>query len=210
LGLITWICFRYSCRRFCLPLGDGQIKGEVSLGAGNDTFKNAGGTAGRVYGGDGNDTLIAGPHTDKFVFDTTLNAATNVDRVKHFDPGTDKLILDKTFFSALSGLRTLTSAEFHKGAHAHDTDHLQQEHRSAPLRLQRQRRGRRGAVRQARQGPQPPRQRLRRHRLMGRVCRAHPVRRRVLRCGVSVTTAYETRDRFGASPSLRAAMRSKS
>ncbi len=100
----------------------GQIKGEVILHAGNDTFKNAGGTAGRVHGGDGNDTLIAGPHTDKFVFDTTLNAATNVDRVKHFDPGTDKLILDQTFFPALSGLGTLTGAEFHKGAHAHDAD----------------------------------------------------------------------------------------
>ena len=100
----------------------GQIKGEVYLGDGNDTYKNAGGTAGKVHGGDGNDTLIAGPHTDKFVFDTTLNAATNVDRVKHFDPGTDKLILDQTFFPALSGPGTLASAEFHKGTGAHDTD----------------------------------------------------------------------------------------
>ena len=105
-----------------MPLGDGQIKGEVSLGAGNDTFKNAGGHAGRVYGGDGNDTLIAGPHTDKFVFDTTQNAATNVDTVKHFDPGTDTLYLDQTIFANLSGPETLTSAEFHKGAHAHDAD----------------------------------------------------------------------------------------
>ncbi len=100
----------------------GQIKGEVILGSGNDTFKNAGGTAGQVHGGNGNDTLIAGPHKDQFVFDATLNPATNVDRVKHFDPGTDKLILNQTFFPALSGLGTLASAEFHKGTGAHDLD----------------------------------------------------------------------------------------
>jgi hypothetical protein len=103
-------------------VNDGQIKGEVYLQAGNDTFKNAGGTAGKVHGGPGNDTLIAGPHTDKFVFDATLNAATNVDRVKHFDPGTDQLFLSKGIFGALSAPGTLTSAEFHKGAHAHDAD----------------------------------------------------------------------------------------
>jgi hypothetical protein len=103
-------------------VNSGKIKGDVFLNDGNDTFKNAGGHAGKVHGGDGNDTLIAGPHKDQFVFDTTLNAATNVDRVKHFDPGTDKFILDQTFFPALSGLGTLTGAEFHKGAHAHDLD----------------------------------------------------------------------------------------
>jgi hypothetical protein len=103
-------------------VNDGQIKGEMYLQAGNDTFKNAGGHAGKVHGGDGNDTLIAGPHKDQFVFDATLNAATNVDRVKHFDPGTDQLFLSKTFFPALSGLGTLTSAEFHKGTGAHDLD----------------------------------------------------------------------------------------
>ncbi len=103
-------------------VNDGTIKGEVILGSGNDTFKNAGGHAGRVHGGDGNDTLIAGPHTDKFVFDAALNSATNVDRVKHFDPGTDKLILDQTFFPTLSGPGNLASGEFHKGAAAHDGD----------------------------------------------------------------------------------------
>ena len=103
-------------------VNDGTIKGDVYLSSGNDTFKNAGGTAGRVHGGDGNDTLIAGPHTDKFVFDTALNAATNVDRVKGFDPGTDKLFLSKTFFGALSGPGNLASGEFHKGAAAHDGD----------------------------------------------------------------------------------------
>ncbi len=103
-------------------VNDGTIKGETYLGPGNDTFKNIGGHAGRVHGGDGNDTLIAGPHKDQFVFDTGLNAATNVDRVKHFDPGTDQLLLSKGIFSALSGPGTLTGGEFHKGATAHDGD----------------------------------------------------------------------------------------
>ena len=103
-------------------VNDGTIKGETYLGPGNDTFKNIGGHAGRVHGGDGNDTLIAGPHKDQFVFDSTLNAATNVDRVKHFDPGTDKLILDQSYFGALSGPGTLAGGEFHKGAAAHDGD----------------------------------------------------------------------------------------
>ena len=103
-------------------VNDGTIKGETYLGPGNDTFKNAGGHAGRIHGGDGNDTLIAGPHTDKFVFDATLNPATNVDRVKHFDPGTDQLLLSKAIFAALGGLGTLSSAEFHKGSGAHDAD----------------------------------------------------------------------------------------
>ncbi len=103
-------------------VNDGQIKGETYLGPGNDTFKNAGGHAGRVHGDDGNDTLIAGAHKDKFVFDTALNAVTNVDRVKHFDPGTDQLLLSKGIFGALGGLGTLTSAEFHKGTIAHDAD----------------------------------------------------------------------------------------
>ena len=135
------------------------------LGSGNDTFKNAGGHAGKVHGGDGNDTLIAGPHTDKFVFDTTLNAATNVDRVKHFDPGTDKLFLDQTFFPALSGPGTLTSAEFHKGAHAHDADDriIYNKHTGALFYDPNGNAGgARGPVRQARQGAQPPRQRLHR------------------------------------------------
>ena len=103
-------------------INSGKIKGDIYLEDGNDTFKNAGGHAGKVYGGAGNDTLIAGPHKDQFVFDTGLNAATNVDRVKHFDPGTDQLFLSKFVFAALGGLGTLTSAEFHKGTSAHDLD----------------------------------------------------------------------------------------
>ena len=103
-------------------VNDGAIKGEVQLGPGDDVFRNNGGTAGRVFGGDGNDKLFTGPGADKFVFDTTLNAATNVDRVHHFDPGTDRMFLDQTVFTNLTGPGTLVSGEFHKGHHAADGD----------------------------------------------------------------------------------------
>jgi Ca2+-binding RTX toxin-like protein len=101
---------------------DGAIKGEVHLGPGDDVFRNQGGNAGKVFGGDGNDKLFAGPHADKFVFDTTLDAAANVDRVHHFDPGTDRMFLDQTVFTNLTGPGTLTSGEFHKGDRAAASD----------------------------------------------------------------------------------------
>ena len=106
-------------------INDGTIKGTVLFGPGDDIYKNTGGTAGKVFGGDGNDTLVAGPHTDKFVFDTGLNATTNVDTVKHFDPGTDRLFLDQSVFTKLTGPGTLKGGEFHIGKHAADhTDHI--------------------------------------------------------------------------------------
>ncbi len=103
-------------------INDGSIKGEVHLGPGDDVFRNNGGTAGRVFGGDGNDKLFAGLHKDKFVFDTTPNAATNVDRVHHFDPGTDMMFLDQSIFTSLAGLGTLAAGEFRRGHHATDGD----------------------------------------------------------------------------------------
>ncbi len=101
-------------------VNDGTIKGSVNLGGGNDTYKSNGGHAGKIDGGLGNDTLIGGSHVDKFVFDTLLNAATNVDTVKHFTPGTDQFFLSTGIFTALTGPGTLKKSEFHIGKHAHD------------------------------------------------------------------------------------------
>ena len=106
-------------------VNDGTIKGDIYLNDGDDIYKNKGGHADKVHGGLGNDTLIAGPHTDKFVFDTLLDPVNNVDRVKNFDPGTDKLFLSKAIFGALTGPGILLAGEFHKGSSAHDaTDHI--------------------------------------------------------------------------------------
>jgi hypothetical protein len=100
----------------------GTIKGAVDLGSGNDVYKNDGGKAGKVDGGLGNDKLVCGSGADKLVFDTTLNATTNVDTVKHFDPGKDMLYLDTAIFTMLTGPGTLKGTEFHVGKHAGDSD----------------------------------------------------------------------------------------
>jgi hypothetical protein len=103
----------------------GAITGEVYLGDGNDTFQSKGGSAGRLHGGQGNDKFILGSKADKIVFDNTLNAATNVDTVKHFDHGTDKFYLDKTIFTNLTGPGPLLGSQFHKGGSAGDgSDHM--------------------------------------------------------------------------------------
>ena len=145
-------------------VNDGTIKGDIYLNDGDDIYKNKGGHADKVHGGLGNDTLIAGPHTDKFVFDTLLNPVNNVDRVKNFDPGTDKLFLSKAIFGALTGPGILSAGEFHKGSlpttplttssttRRPGTSTTIPMASAAPV----------NPVRQARQGPPPPRQRLHR------------------------------------------------
>jgi hypothetical protein len=100
----------------------GKIVGYVNLGKGDDFFKNDGGKAGKVDGGLGNDKLVCGAGTDKLVFDTTLDAVTNVDTVKHFAPGKDMLFLDQTIFTMLTGPGTLKGHEFHVGKHAGDSN----------------------------------------------------------------------------------------
>ena len=68
--------------------------------AGNDTLN----------GGGGNDSLSGGAGNDLFVFNSAL-AADNVDTIADFASG-DRLQLDRTIFTALSGGTTLTAAEF--------------------------------------------------------------------------------------------------
>lgn len=105
-------------------VNEGKIKGTVDLGYGDDVYKNNGGKAGMVHGDAGNDTLIAGKSKDKFVFDTTLNANTNVDRVKNFESGKDKFFLDASIFDALA-VGDLPGSAFEKGKFADDaSDHI--------------------------------------------------------------------------------------
>ena len=79
-------------------------------GAGKDT----------INGGLGNDTLKGGGAADRFVFDTKLNATTNVDHITDFKPGTDKIVLDNAIFTKLTGT-TLATGAFHTAMTAHDT-----------------------------------------------------------------------------------------
>ncbi len=90
---------------------DNQITGGIGKdaltgGLGNDT----------LTGGLGNDVLDGGSGNDIFVFDTAPGV-TNIDTIKGFLSGTDKIQLDTAIFSALTS-GTLVAAEFASGAGA--------------------------------------------------------------------------------------------
>lgn len=69
----------------------------------NDTLN--GGTGSDTLNGHlGNDTLSGGSGNDVFVFNTKLNATTNVDIIDGFEQGTDKIHLDDAIFKKLKGI----------------------------------------------------------------------------------------------------------
>ncbi len=67
--------------------GDDNLKG----GKGHDTLD----------GNAGNDKLTGGSNSDTFVFDSKLNATTNVDRITDMKPGSDTIELDHSIFTTL-------------------------------------------------------------------------------------------------------------
>ncbi len=71
-------------------------------GLGNDTLKGNGGKD-TLKGGAGKDILYGGSGADKFVFDTTLNSTTNLDTIKDFVRGADRIVLDDDVFTAFTG-----------------------------------------------------------------------------------------------------------
>jgi Ca2+-binding RTX toxin-like protein len=79
--------------------GDGQddLFGE----SGNDTLD--GGTLNDwLHGGLGNDLLTGGSGAEQFVFDTALNATSNVDTITDFTSGSDKIWLNYSIFNKLT------------------------------------------------------------------------------------------------------------
>ncbi|MCP4380814.1 MAG: hypothetical protein GY798_05230 [Hyphomicrobiales bacterium] len=83
-------------------INTGKIKGDTLLDKGDDTFDNRDGKAGRVFGQEGKDKYIAGDAKDKFVFTGALDGTTNVDRVKKFESGKDKFVLDQASFGGMA------------------------------------------------------------------------------------------------------------
>ncbi|MET0745278.1 MAG: calcium-binding protein, partial [Microvirga sp.] len=93
--------------------------------AGNDTISGMSGHD-AIYGGEGNDRLTGGLGRDAFVFDTTPNKKTNVDRIVDFQAKSDEIWLDHAVFGRLgSKPGVLKKAYFIKGAKALDkNDHV--------------------------------------------------------------------------------------
>ncbi len=78
--------------------GDDRLGGDI----GND----------KLYGGEGNDDLRGGGGRDVFVFNTALNAKTNVDVIRDFSTQYDKIQLDPTIFTRLTKAGDLNPSYF--------------------------------------------------------------------------------------------------
>ncbi len=78
--------------------------------------------ANRINGRSGNDTLRGNGDADTFVFNTALNAATNVDTIADFQVGVDEFLLENSgiFTGVVAG--TLNEDAFHIGAAAADAE----------------------------------------------------------------------------------------
>ncbi len=118
-----------------LIVNTGKISGQVLLGGGNDVFRGAGGTSGRIVAGGGNDriilgngaahvvvgggsdTITAGTGPDQFIFNAPR--AGQVELIQGFKPGLDKIVLSEADFAGIGPIgHGLAAAEFHVGANA--------------------------------------------------------------------------------------------
>ncbi|NIX78191.1 calcium-binding protein [Microvirga terricola] len=84
----------------------------IDGGSGND----------KLAGGLGKDTLKGGIGKDAFIFDTKLNAKTNVDKIVDFNVKDDTIHLAKSIFSKIAKKGALAKGAFWIGAAAHDKD----------------------------------------------------------------------------------------
>ncbi len=90
--------------------------------AGNDTLSGGDGLD-TLSGGLGNDKLTGGAKADTFVFDTKLNAKTNVDAISGFSSVEDDIHLSKAIFGKLTASNNvLASKHLRIGAAAKDKD----------------------------------------------------------------------------------------
>jgi Ca2+-binding RTX toxin-like protein len=99
----------------------------MSGGAGNDTLSGGAGSD-TLVGGAGKDELRGGDGADRFVFDTAPGTS-NLDTIKDFLPGTDKIVLSNKIFSKFTGITAGTEIAIMAGnfvsgatAKASDTD----------------------------------------------------------------------------------------
>jgi Ca2+-binding RTX toxin-like protein len=96
--------------------GDNILRG----GASGDTLYGLGGND-TLNGGDGSDLMIGGTGDDSYMFTNVLGPA-NIDLIRGFAPGSDKILLDDAIFTAMAGLGTLGAGAFRQGNVAQDAD----------------------------------------------------------------------------------------
>lgn len=89
-------------------------------GKGNDVLKG-GADADRLVGGPGKDKLTGGAGADTFVFNSKLNAKTNVDTITDFQHNVDTIELSHTVFKKIPK-GALKAADFWTGTQAHDSN----------------------------------------------------------------------------------------
>ena len=91
----------------------GNANGNMVVGTnGNNT----------INGGDGRDELIGRAGQDGFLFNTPLNAASNVDEITDFNVAGDTILLDNAVFASSLGLGNISAGEFVIGSAAQDAN----------------------------------------------------------------------------------------
>jgi Ca2+-binding RTX toxin-like protein len=93
----------------------------IDGGSGNDTLNGNAGND-KLYGGSGNDALTGGTGRDIFVFNTTLSAASNMDRITDFSVMDDTIYLENAIFTKLTSAGALNAANFRIGTVALDSN----------------------------------------------------------------------------------------
>jgi Ca2+-binding RTX toxin-like protein len=100
-------------------LGSGTINATGNTLA-NTLVGNAG--INRINGGAGNDTLTGGAGADTFRFSSALNSSSNVDTLKDFLPGTDRIELENSVFAKLTTTGVLSASFFRANTTATASD----------------------------------------------------------------------------------------
>ena len=108
VNLSNAVNFRGAIENIVLEAAGGGI-GAVGNALDNTITGN---TSGNVIGGGlGNDTLTGGAEYDRFVFNTALNAATNVDTITDYEVA-DQINLENSIFTALTSTGFLGASLF--------------------------------------------------------------------------------------------------